>query len=83
MTSSPKTTANSILGLALDGSRLELVSVKRANGSLEVRQSVSVLLKLDPLTNEPELVGAEIRAHLEAAGVRDRRCVMGVPLNWA
>lgn len=83
MTSSPKTTANAILGLALDGSRLELVSVKRANGSVEVRQSASATLKLDPLTHDAELVGAEIRTHLEAAGIRDRRCVVGVPLHWA
>jgi len=78
-----KTTANTLLGLVLDGNRLEFASVKRTNGSAEIRKSASAALMLDPLTNDPELVGAEIRSHLEKAGVRDRRCVVGVPLNWA
>lgn len=75
--------ATSLLGLVLDGSRLDLVAVKRTNGSVEIRHSATVALTLDPLTNDPDLVGAEIRTHLEKAGVRDRRCVVGVPLNWA
>lgn len=82
MTGSPKT-ATSLLGLALDGSRLDLVAVKRTNGSVEIRHASSAVLTLDPLTNEPDLVGAEIRTHLEKAGVRDRRCVVGLPLSWA
>jgi Tfp pilus assembly protein PilN len=83
MTASKKTTATSLLGLVLDGSRLDLVSVKRTNGSVEIRKTATVTLTLDPLTNDPDLVGAEIHTHLEKAGVRDRRCVVGVPLNWA
>ncbi|MSU26542.1 MAG: hypothetical protein CK546_06735 [Pedosphaera sp.] len=80
MTGSQKT--NSLLGLVLDGSRLDFVAAKRTNGSVEIRKVGSVTLALDPLTNDPELVGAELRKHLEAAGLRDRRCVVGVPLNW-
>ena len=38
---------------------------------------------LDPLANEAELVGQEIRNHLDAAGIRERRCVVGIPLGWA
>ena len=48
-----------------------------------VQQSFSVSLSLDPLTNDPELVGREIRNHLDAAGVRERHCVVGLPLKWA
>ncbi len=72
----------SLLGLALDGSKLEGVVLKRTNGSLAVLQKFSVTLALDPLTAAPELVGREIRNHLEAAGVRERNCVFGVPLKW-
>ena len=43
----------------------------------------AVPLALNPLTAEPELVGREIRNHLEQAGVRERRCVVGVPVNCA
>jgi Tfp pilus assembly protein PilN len=83
MNAPKKTPATALLGLVLDGSRLDFAAVKRTNGSLEIRQSASATLTLDPLTNDPDLVGAEIHTHLERAGVRDRRCVVGVPLNWA
>lgn len=74
---------SSLLGLALDGSRLEGVVLRRLNGSLQVNQRFATPLSLDPLTNEPELVGREILNHLEAAGVRERRCVVALPLKWA
>ena len=73
----------SLLGLTLDGSRLEGVVLRRPNGSLQVSQTFSATLSLDPLTAAPELVGREIRNALDAAGVRERRCVVGVPLKWA
>jgi Tfp pilus assembly protein PilN len=73
----------SLLGLTLDGSRLEGVVLRRTNGSLQRHQSFSVNLSLDPLTAAPELVGREIRNHLDTAGVRERHCVVGVPLKWA
>ena len=72
----------SILGLTLDGSRLAGVVLKRTNGSLQLQQRFTANLTLDLLTAEPELVGREIRNHLDAAGVRERDCVFGVPLKW-
>lgn len=71
-----------LLGLTLDGSRLEGVVLKRMNGSLQAQQSFSAQLTLDPLTAAPELVGREIRNHLDAAGIRARNCVIGLPLKW-
>jgi hypothetical protein len=72
-----------VLGLALDGSRLDGVALRRTDGALHVQQSFSVSLSLDPLTNDPELVGREIRNHLDAVGIRERHCVVGLPLKWA
>src|SRR5258708_33560466 len=72
-----------LLGLALDGSRLEGVVLSRTNGSLARQQSFSADLSLDPLTADAELVGREIRNHLNAAGIRENRCVVGLPLKWA
>jgi hypothetical protein len=72
-----------VLGLTLDGSRLDGVALRRTNGALHVEQSFSVSLSLDPLTNDPELVGREIRNHLDAVGIRERHCVVGLPLKWA
>ena len=72
----------SLLGLAFDGSRVEGVVVRRTNGSVEITGGFSSSLSLDLLTNDPELVGREIRKHLEAAGVRERRCAVCLPLSW-
>src|SRR5476649_1664403 len=74
---------NSLLGLALDGSKLEGVVLRRTGGSLQLLQSFSATLTLDPLTSAPELVAREIRNHLDAAGVRERNCIVGLPLKWA
>jgi hypothetical protein len=73
----------SVLALSLDGGRLEGVVLRRTDGSLQSLQSFSEALSLDPLTADPELVGREIRNHLDAAGVRERICVVCVPLKWA
>jgi Tfp pilus assembly protein PilN len=72
-----------VLGLALEGNRLDGVVVRRQNGTLQRTQSFTATLSLDPLTNDPELVGREIRNHLEAAGIRERHCVVALPLKWA
>ena len=69
-------------GLALHGSRLEGVLVKRSNGSMQVQKSFNATLALNPLTGDPELVGREIRNHLEQAGIRERRCIVCLPLSW-
>jgi hypothetical protein len=78
--SQPRT---SLLALAFDGSRLEGVELRRTNGGVELRHRFDATLSLDLLTNDPELVGREIRKQLDAAGVRERRCVAALPLNWA
>ncbi|MEI6392196.1 MAG: hypothetical protein WCT12_13965 [Verrucomicrobiota bacterium] len=74
---------SSLLGLALDGSRLDGIALRRTDGALHIEQSFSVSLALDPLTNDPELLGREIRNHLDAAGVRERHCIVSLPLKWA
>jgi hypothetical protein len=73
----------SVLGLSMDGGRLEGVVLRRTNGAVKIEQTFSAELSLDPLTNDAELVGREIRNHLEAAEVRERHCVAVLPLKWA
>ncbi len=77
-----KRALNSVLGLSLDGNRLEGLVLRRANGGLQAETPLSVSLSLDPLTNAPELVGREIRNHLDAAEIRERSCVVTLPLKW-
>jgi len=71
-----------VIGLVLDGGKLEGVVLRRTNGALQKLQSFSAPLALDPLTAAPELAGREIRNQLDAAGVRERDCVVGLPLKW-
>jgi hypothetical protein len=77
-----KKTPATLLGLTLDGGKLDGVVLRRVNGALQKLQSFSAPLTLDPLTAAPDLVGREIRNQLDAAGVRERNCVVGVPLKW-
>ncbi len=78
-----KRTPTTLLGLALDGHRLEVVSVRRSNGSLQILKSFAATLALNPINGSPELVGREIRNCLDQAGIREKRCTMCLPLNWA
>src|SRR5256885_2205533 len=74
---------SALLGFVLDGSRLEGVVLRWTNGSLQVQQSFVVALLLDPLINDPELVGREIRNYFDVVGVRECCCVVGLSLKWA
>ena len=48
-----------------------------------MNERFTAALTLDLLTADVELVGREILNHLEAAGVRERHCVVALPLKWA
>jgi hypothetical protein len=78
-----KRVPSSILGLALEGNRLEGIVVRRTNGSLQAQKTFAAALTINPMSGDPELAGREIRNHLDQAGIRERRCVVGVPLSWA
>jgi hypothetical protein len=73
---------NSVLGLTLSDGPMRAVHVARSKDALQVVKSVSANLSLDILHPEPELVGREIKNHLDAAGIREKSCVISVPANW-
>lgn len=77
-----RSSGTAVLVLALEGRRLEGVVARRTNGSVELVQHAHALLTLDPLEAEPAALGREWRQHLDAAGVRERRCVLAVPPQW-
>lgn len=83
LSSFKKQRPSAVLALSLDGTQLEGVVVRRTNGAVQLVQSFSATLTLDPLTADAELVGREIRNHLDAAGVRERNCLVCLPLKWA
>ncbi|MDP3068897.1 MAG: hypothetical protein Q8N18_01355 [Opitutaceae bacterium] len=77
-----KKRAQSVLGLSLSDGQLRAFHVTRAKGGLEVVKSASAALSLDLMHPEPELIGREIRNHLDAAGIRERLCVVRIPPRW-
>ena len=77
-----KKSASTLLGLSVDENRLEGVVLRRTNGSLKVQKTVGGILSLKLLTDDPELVGREIRNLLDQAGVRERTCLFCLPVSW-
>ena len=73
----------SVLGIALDGRRVEVLPVHRTNGSVEAGTGVSFAFSADLATGDPAVLGAELRAQLDGAGIRGKHCVVGMPLDWA
>jgi len=74
---------SSILGLSFEGNRLDVVAVRRSNGSFQLTKTLNATLALSPMTGDPELVGREIRNQLEQAGIREKKCVVCLPQSWA
>ena len=72
----------SVLGLTLADGELRACHVTQAKGRHEVVRTASATLSLDVLHPEPELVGREIKNHLDTAGIRERHCVVALPARW-
>lgn len=73
---------SSVLGLTLDGGQLRACHLERSKGGVEVVKNVAVPLALDLLSQEVELIGQEVRNHLDAAGIREKHCVVALPSSW-
>lgn len=69
----------SVLGLAFDGTKVEAVLVRRSNGSAEVGQTAVCSLSGEWTKLDPAKAGAELRAQLDAAEIRERNCVVALP----
>jgi hypothetical protein len=72
----------SILALALGDGQLRAAHVARAKNAIAVLRTASAPLAIDLLHPEPELVGREIKNHLEAAHIRERHCIVALPPAW-
>jgi len=59
------------------------VLLRKTGSRVQVRETLQTTLSLDPVSNDPELVGREIRNRLSDAGIRESHCVVCVPLKWA
>src|ERR1700683_5291076 len=72
----------SVLGLSLANGQLRAVVVSRSKGGWEVGKTAAAALSLDLLHPEAELIGREVKNHLDAAGIGERSCVFAVPASW-
>lgn len=75
--------AATVVGLFLDEPWLHVAVCKRDGNGFQVTSAQSFPMSLKFLTGEPELLGSEIRNHLDAMGVREKRCVFGFPSTYA
>jgi hypothetical protein len=82
MKSPQKSRLTSVLGLNLADGHLRACRAIRAKGGVEPAKSATGQLSLDLLHPDADLVGREIRNLLEAAGIRERNCVVAVPPRW-
>lgn len=72
----------SVLGLSVDDRRLCVSHAARAKSAIAVLRTTTAPLTLDLLHPEPELVGQAIRNQLDAAGIRERHCVVSLSPSW-
>ncbi|MFW5863872.1 MAG: pilus assembly protein PilM [bacterium] len=76
-------TGNTILALAFESGQLAACLATRKSDRTAITASVRAAMNVDPLADDPELVGREIHNILQGAQIRERRCVVSVPLHWA
>lgn len=72
----------SVLGLTLTPGWICATHVTRTKGGIVADKTVTTAWKLDLLHSESEPAGLELRAHLDAAGLTERRCVVAIPASW-
>jgi hypothetical protein len=73
----------SVIGLDLSDGQLRACQVERTKGGIKTAKSTTAALSLDVHHPDAELVGREIKNHLDAAGIRGRACVVVLPARWA
>ncbi len=72
----------SLVGIALVDGGMNVTLLARNGSGLKMQKCFFAPLSLDPLTNDPELVGREIRGKLDEQHIRESKCVVCVPFNW-
>ena len=75
--------STSLVGIALDTECMSVAHLRRNGDAPTLGRVFTTRLALDVLTAEPDLFGREVREHLVAAGIRERHCVVCLPVTWA
>lgn len=78
-----KRPGSTVLGIAIERDHVDVVELRRTNGSSEIRRSLTLPLEADPLASDPEALGRALRAQLDQAGIREHRCAVALPADAA
>jgi hypothetical protein len=73
----------SVVAVTIESGRIAIDLVRRDEHASKVVRSFAVPLGADAVLADPEKSGQELAAHLAAQGIREKRCVVCVPANWA
>ena len=78
-----KRPGSTVLGLSMERGRIDVVELRRTNGSSEIRRSLSIPIEVDLLTGDIPAVATPLRDHLEQAGIRETHCAVALPSHLA
>ncbi len=70
-----------VVALAFEGGKLTALEIRRRDRHCEISQTLRCPLSRDILSGDSELIGAEIRKSFDEAGIREKNCVLSLPLS--
>lgn len=73
---------NTLLGLSFEADRVDGAVLRKVNGGIDISNPFASALVGDLATVDPQIIGAELRKHLDSAGIHERNCVVGLPAAW-
>ncbi len=77
-----KKKAASVLGIAFDGSLMRAALLRQNGVGLRLLGQTDSDLALDPWKDDPEAVGSALKIALDQAELREKQCVVGIPIEW-
>jgi len=69
-----------LLGLVFEARKVHIAQVVRVKETFETR--TAEVLACDPIDGDPLVEGRALRAHLDRAGLKERRCIASMPSDW-
>ncbi len=73
---------SSVVGISFESGWITAAVVQNQGGRARIRERLRAPLSLNPLVDDPELVGREIHNLFVEAGIHEKKCVICVPLKW-
>ena len=72
-----------VLAITVESGRTVVDHVRRDENTSRVLHSFTLPWGAEAVLADPERAGQRLAAELEAAGIRERRCVVCIPAGWA